>query len=161
MKTIPYRRKREGKTDYKKRLSLLKSNKLRLVVRTSNKHTLLQLAQYTPKGDEIVVSASTAELAKLGWTTSTSNLPAAYLAGFLLAKKAKVKESVPDIGMHASVKGARIYAALKGCKDGGLIFSLDASVAPPEERITGKHTKSKADITTMKKKIEETTWQKK
>ena len=33
---VPYRRKREGKTDYKGRMNLLKSETTRLVVRPSN-----------------------------------------------------------------------------------------------------------------------------
>ena len=45
--TVPFRRKREGKTNYKKRLGLLKSKSLRLVVRKSNKHILVQLVDQT------------------------------------------------------------------------------------------------------------------
>ena len=35
MSKVPYKRKKEGKTDYKQRILLLKSRKLRLVIRKS------------------------------------------------------------------------------------------------------------------------------
>ena len=43
MKHIEFRRKREGKTDYKRRLRLLLSNKPRLVIRVSLKNIIIQI----------------------------------------------------------------------------------------------------------------------
>ena len=40
---LPYRRKREGRTNYKKRLALLKSGQPRLVIRRSNRYLQFQL----------------------------------------------------------------------------------------------------------------------
>ena len=40
------RRRREGKTDYRKRLRLLRSGKVRMVVRKSLKNTQIQLIEY-------------------------------------------------------------------------------------------------------------------
>ena len=40
---LSYKRKREGKTDYRKRLKLLKSDKLRFVVRKSLNNILTQI----------------------------------------------------------------------------------------------------------------------
>ena len=80
---VKFRREREGKTDYKKRLALLKSRLPRFVVRVSNKNVLCQVIAHEGAGDKAVASCSSKELAKLGWKASRSNIPAAYLVGYL------------------------------------------------------------------------------
>lgn len=141
-KTILFRRKREGKTDYKKRLKLLLANKPRLVIRRTNTSMILQLIEYSPKGDKVIASVISSELKRLGWKASFSNLPASYLAGLLLGKKAgekKVKEAILDIGLQKSIKGSRIYASLKGALDAGLKVVASTEIIPKEDRISGKH----------------------
>jgi len=147
--TVQYRRKRSGKTDYKKRLSLLSGKKLRLVIRRSNKHILLQAVIFENKGDKVVLSAHTQELEKQGWKGNTGNSSAAYLCGLLFSKKAKAKkitELIPDIGMQTSVKGSLIYAALKGINDGGLKVPCAQEVYPEEKRIKGEHIAQHAKV---------------
>lgn len=154
---VPYRRKRQGKTNYKKRLALLLSNKHRIVVRRSLNNTQLQIIKYEPAGDKIIVSASTQELKKQGWAKHTGNIPAAYLCGLLLAKKAKdIKEAILDIGLNNPIKGSRIYAALKGMHDGGLNIPLSEAVFPKEDRINGSHISDevKSHFEEIKKKIQ-------
>jgi large subunit ribosomal protein L18 len=139
---LKYRRKREGKTNYKKRLGLLKSGKPRLVVRPSLKNITIQIVKYEPKGDKVIVGVSSKSLAKMGWKASLSNTPAAYLTGMLLAKKAadkKVENLIFDIGLIQSVKGSKVFAALKGAVDGGLKIPLSKEVMPDETRINGSH----------------------
>jgi large subunit ribosomal protein L18 len=146
-KIMPYRRKREGKTDYKRRLALLLGNKPRLVIRRSGKNTLLQLVEYSRAGDRVVASAHTSQLKKYGWVTSRSNLPAAYLTGILLGRLAlqkKISEAVVDIGLQNSTKGSRLYAALKGALDAGLKIPHSEEVLPKQERIVGAHIASYA-----------------
>lgn len=141
-RTIPYRRKREGKTNYKKRLNLLKSALPRLVVRKSLTGMTAQIVKYQPIGDNVLVSANSRELAKYGWKTACSNTPAAYLVGFLLAqkaKKAKITEVVVDAGLYKPIRGSKIYAVIKGAVDNGLEMPHDEDVMPSEERIKGKH----------------------
>lgn len=138
--SVPYRRKREGRTDYKKRMKLLLGNKPRLVVRKSLKHITLQLIEFQPKGDKIIISANSGELVKQGWKGSTGNISAAYLTGLLLAKKAKKTiECVLDLGQYTSVKGSILYAAAQGVKDGGMTISVSKEVTPSPERIRGEH----------------------
>src|SRR5438876_4517198 len=48
---LPYRRRREGKTDYKLRRALVKSGKPRAVVRLSNKYVTVQITDATITGD--------------------------------------------------------------------------------------------------------------
>jgi len=138
--TVAYRRKREGRTDYKKRMKTLLGNKPRLVVRRSLKHISMQIIEFQPNGDKIVLSAHSRELAKHGWKASTGNISAAYLTGLLLAKKATKKiECVLDIGQYTSVKGSVLYAAALGAADGGLNVPFSKEIIPAAGRIRGEH----------------------
>jgi large subunit ribosomal protein L18 len=139
---VPFRRRREGKTDYRKRLKLVRSGKVRAVVRHSIKHTVVQLVRYDETGDRIICSATTAQLKKLGWTGSTGNTPAAYLAGLLAGKKAagqSVREAVLDIGLQTPSKGSKVFATLKGLLDAGIKIAHSKEVLPADDRIRGKH----------------------
>jgi len=140
--TVPYRRKRNGLTNYKKRLKLLKSDKPRLVIRRFLNSILVQVIEYDPKGDKVMVSANSRELEKLGWKLHKGNLPSAYLTGLLAgmkAKKSSIKEAVPDIGFSKPVKGSAVYAAIAGAVDAGLNVPHSKEVLPSKDRISGKH----------------------
>jgi len=139
---VGYRRKREGKTNYKRRLNLLKSGRSRLVVRKSSKHITAQIVDYRDEGDIIIASSHSSELKKIGWTHSSGNVPASYLTGLLCGLRGKskgVKKAQLDIGLNPSVKGSRIYSTLKGVQDAGIDISADEIIIPPEGRIGGKH----------------------
>ena len=140
---VPYRRRREGKTDYRKRKALILSRKPRLVVRGSLKNIIVQIIAAKPHGDEVLVSAHSRELLKnYGWRAPRGNLPAAYLTGLLCGLKAKAKgieEAVLDIGLHSPTKGARVFAALKGVLDAGLNVPHGEEKLPDENRIQGVH----------------------
>lgn len=143
---VPYKRKLEGRTDYRKRLALVKSGMPRLVIRKSLNNIIVQVVNYETKGDKVIVSAHSNELAKLGWKGRKRNLPAAYLVGLLCGKKAKeknVSKAILDMGLYTSVKGSVVYAALKGAVDAGLEVPHDEAVIPPEDRLKGKHIKGK------------------
>lgn len=161
MVKTPHRRRKEGKTDYRARLKLLKSRKPRLIIRKSSNNIICQLVDYKVDGDITLASAHSTELKKLGWKGHTGNLPAAYLTGLLFGTKAKTKEDVFDIGLQGSVKGSRLYAALKGAVDAGLNIPHSGDILPKPDRISGKHivayNKKAAGITkdfeAVKKKI--------
>ncbi len=162
--TVHHRRKRQGKTNYKKRIKLLLASKPRLVVRKSLLSTYAQVASFEQKGDKIIVSASLQELKKrYGWQHG-NNIAAAYLTGLLIGKKALkagVKEAILDTGFQASTKGSKIYACLKGAVDAGLNIPHDKEILPSEDRLIGKHItayvpKSKNienDVQNIKEKI--------
>ena len=83
------RRHREGRTDYRRRLRLLKSRKTRIVVRKSLNNIRVQFVEYSPEGDKISISVVSSELVKnYNWKYSVSTIPAAYLTGLLAGKKA-------------------------------------------------------------------------
>ena len=64
MRTIQYRRKTEGKTDYRKRLNMLSTRNLRLVVRPTLKNLIVQVIQYEPKGDKVLAGTTSKNLLK-------------------------------------------------------------------------------------------------
>ena len=140
--TMPFKRRREGTTDYKRRLKLLSSKKPRLVVRKSLKYLTASVVEFSEKGDKTLVTASSKELKKMNWKFATDNLPAAYLTGLILGKKAaeaNVKEVVLDIGLNPATKGNRIFALAKGVLDSGIALPLSEEIVPSEERIKGIH----------------------
>ncbi|AHL23763.1 50S ribosomal protein L18 [Thermococcus nautili] len=140
---VPFRRRREGKTNYHKRLKLLKSKKPRLVVRKSLNHHIAQIIVYDPKGDRTIVSAHTRELIRdFGWKGHTGNTPSAYLLGLLIGYKAKqagVEEAILDIGLHPPTRGSSIFAVLKGAVDAGLNVPHSEEIFPEDYRIRGEH----------------------
>lgn len=156
---VPFKRKFEGKTDYRKRLALLKSGKPRLVVRKTLNNCYVQVVQYGHEGDIVLAAAGSEELKKLGWTLHRGNIPAAYLTGLLCGEKAKkkgVKEAIFDTGLHTTVKGSVIFAALKGAVDAGLSIQHTDDILPPEDRLKGKHIKGKdveKEFEAVKRKI--------
>jgi large subunit ribosomal protein L18 len=139
----PYRRRKEGKTDYAARRALIISGRPRVVVRSSLKNVIAQVVMARPEGDRLVISAHSRELArKYGWKTSRGNLPTAYLTGLLCGLKAKsqgLEEAIPDIGLHSPSKGARVFAVLKGLLDAGVHVPVDEEKLPDEKRLKGEH----------------------
>jgi large subunit ribosomal protein L18 len=143
--SIAFRRKRKDKTNYRKRMNLLKSGTPRLVIRPSLKNLNVQIIQYGAEGDKVVVSANSSQLKKHGWKGSSSNIPAAYLIGLLAGKNAKnIKEAKLDI-FHANLtKACKIYAAVKGVVDSGIKVSVPKDLLPSEDRVKGKHVEDYA-----------------
>ncbi|MBN1677054.1 MAG: 50S ribosomal protein L18 [Candidatus Thermoplasmatota archaeon] len=139
---VPFRRRREGRTDYRHRAALIKSGMPRAVVRKSNRHVRVQFIGFTDKGDVVLASAVSTELEKMGWTGSGKSTPGAYLTGLLAGKRAAdkgVEEAVLDIGLREPTKGAVVFAALKGILDAGIEIPHGEDVIPSDERLTGKH----------------------
>lgn len=142
---LGFKRKRLGKTNYRKRLKLLLANALRLVVRKSLKNIIAQIVEYDENGDRVILSAHSSELKKYGYEGNKGDIPASYLVGLLIGNKAKkknIKELVLDIGLQTSVKGSRIYSLLKGCIDCGLNIPHSEGILPSEDRIKGKYIKN-------------------
>ncbi|MBS3106348.1 50S ribosomal protein L18 [Candidatus Woesearchaeota archaeon] len=141
-RSVPFRRKREGRTDYRKRIKLLMSGKPRLTVRMSLKNIRAQLITFSEKGDIVQAQADTKELKNYGWNYPASNTPSGYLLGMLIAKKAKEKgvgEAILDIGFRKSVPGSTVFAVLKGAVDSGLRIPHGEAIVPKPERLSGKH----------------------
>lgn len=140
--TVPFKRKREGRTYYKKRLKMLLSNRHRFVVRKSLRGFQASVIEYGSNGDKVIFTVDSRELTRLGWKCDNGNLPSAYLIGLLAGKKAiekGIKDAILDVGFNNSTKGSRLYAALAGAIDAGLRIPFNPDVLPPKERISGEH----------------------
>lgn len=147
---IPNRRRVEGKTNYHKRLRLLKSGKLRTVIRASNNHVTVQVVQSKLKGDKILISAHSKELlTNYGWNANTGNIPAAYLTGYLAgirAKKNGINEAILDLGLFYHKN--RVLAAFKGVLKAGIEIPYSEEFFPEnlEERTNGSHIENYAQF---------------
>ncbi|MGA1822110.1 MAG: 50S ribosomal protein L18 [Thermoplasmatota archaeon] len=156
---VPFRRRREGKTNYRKRLGLLRSGKTRAVVRKSGSGISVQMVDYYPEGDRIVAQASYNDLRKLGWTYSLKDTSASYLTGLIAGRRAMsadVQEAVLDMGITVPTKGNRLFAVLKGMLDAGMSIPHGEHMFPNEGRIKGAIKKDKKfddAFETMKAKI--------
>ncbi|OGS41746.1 MAG: 50S ribosomal protein L18 [Euryarchaeota archaeon RBG_16_62_10] len=139
---VPFRRRREGRTDYRHRAALLRGGVVRAVVRKSNRNIMVQFVEYKDGGDFVLASAVSTDLEEFGWTGSGKSTPGAYLTGLLAGKRAREKgldEAVLDIGLREPTKGAVVFAALKGIIDAGVEVPHSDKMLPPEDRLTGKH----------------------
>lgn len=140
--SVKFRRRREGKTNYRKRLALLKSGLPRMVVRVTNTRIIVQFIEYNEMGDRVLACADSKNLVKMGWKHSFKNVPAAYLTGLLAGKRALavgISSAVLDIGMRHPSKGARVFAALKGGIDAGIEIPHSSDKLPDDDRLIGKH----------------------
>ncbi len=157
IQTVSFRRKKEGKTNYKTRIKLITSGKPRLVVRKTLSKIITQIIVFDVKGDEIKLGVDSTALKKLGWEGSFKSTPAAYLTGYLIGKKClenKINEAVFDIGFSTALKGTKIFAVLKGAIDAGLNVPCSKEVFPSEDRINGKAIKDfKNNVEEIKGKI--------
>lgn len=156
---VAFRRRREGRTDYYVRRKLLTAGEVRAVVRRSSKNINVQFEEFGISGDKVVTSTMSMELDKYGWNKAHSNIPAAYLTGYLAGKKALsagIEYAVLDIGMQIPKQGGVLFAVVKGMCDAGLEVPHSEDAVPTDERIKGVHIDdSFADaVANMKEKME-------
>ena len=161
---LRFKRRRNGETDYRRRMKMLHGGSARAVVRVTNTQTICQLVNYeTTAGDSIQVSIDGRTLVeKHGWPIDASrkSIPASYVSGYAMAKAAIAaghEEAILDIGLAASTPGNRVFAALKGMVDAGMEIPHGENVLPDDDRINGSHIDdsiAKA-VEVAKKSIEE------
>ncbi|MCI4353168.1 MAG: 50S ribosomal protein L18 [Thermoplasmata archaeon] len=140
---VPFRRRREGKTDYRTRLRLLRGDRPRAVVRVTNRRVLVSLTAYDPHGDRVLASAESPELTSVGFPEpNLRTTPAAYLTGYLAgvrAKAAGTSSAVLDVGIRHPAPGGRLMGALKGLLDAGLDIPHGDEGLPSADRLNGQH----------------------
>lgn len=147
---VAFRRRREGKTNYHRRLKLIRSHKNRLVIRTSNNHTIVQVMDSILNGDKLLAEGYSKQLKKLvEWGFNPGNMPSAYLTGYLCglrAKKAGIESAILDIGIL--VHDNRVKAALSGFVDSGVEVPLNRDWFPEtlEDRSKGQHIQDFAEL---------------
>ena len=144
---VAKRRRREHKTDYGKRIKMLKGRIPRIIFRKSNRYVTTQYVSSKQAQDKIEFGASSKDLIKHGWPKenqgSLKSIPASYLTGFLIGKKI-IKEAenpILDFGMQRVLHKTKTFAFLNGLVDAGVKVQYDAKLFPEENRIKGKHMK--------------------
>jgi large subunit ribosomal protein L18 len=154
--TVLYRRKRENRTNYNKRLKLLLSGKPRLIVRFTNSIIIGQLVKFSEKGDVVLVGVDSNALKKMGFNHSLKNMSAAYLVGYMLGKKIVSKgdtQAILDTGFKTPLQKGKTYAFLKGVVDAGVKIPVgDEKIYPDNERIEGQHLKNNVNESFLKVK---------
>tara|TARA_B100001750_G_scaffold96013_1_gene75859 strand:+ start:1201 stop:1689 length:489 start_codon:yes stop_codon:yes gene_type:complete len=149
------KRIRNEKTNYKKRKIMLMSKRDFISVNVTNENTQVQILKPEISGDKVVASSHSRFLIKEGWKGSRKNIPAAYLTGYSVGKKALAKGVNNAIVYSGTRKYTqRMAAAVKGVVDAGIKVPSDEETFPPEERINGDHLKVKNDIAIVKSKID-------
>jgi len=100
---VKYRRRREGKTDYRARRKLVtqdknkyNSPKYRLVVRITNKDVIAQICFAKIDGDHIMTAAYAHELTRYGMPVGHTNYSACYAVGLLVARRLLTKLKLAD-----------------------------------------------------------------
>jgi len=101
---VKFRRRREGRTDYRQRHKLItqsknkyKSPKYRLVVRFTNKYVICQIIYAEIIGDKVLCAASSAELPRYGLPIGLKNYAASYCTGLLLARRLLKKVGLDEL----------------------------------------------------------------
>jgi len=162
MKTLK-RRKKECKTDYLKRLKLLKSEKPRLVFRKTNRYIIAQYAESEAAQDKVVFGFTSKNLLERGWkgefAGSLKSIPASYLTGYLCGKKIKkenLEKPIVDLGMQRVIRKSAVFAFLKGLIDAEIEIPCNEENFPDEETLEGKNAKDGLSkmISEIKSKID-------
>ncbi|MBA0704770.1 hypothetical protein Golax_017008, partial [Gossypium laxum] len=91
---VKFKRRREGKTDYRARIRLINQDKnkyntpkYRLVARFTNKDIVAQIIHASISGDIVLAAAYSHELPHYGLEVGLTNYAAAYCVGLLLARQ--------------------------------------------------------------------------
>lgn len=101
---VKFRRRREGKTDYRARkfLTFQQKNKYntpkyRFVVRPTNRNIIVQVISPSVLGDQVICNAESKELRNYGLNAGFTNYAAAYATGLLLARRLLAKLKLDTI----------------------------------------------------------------
>lgn len=104
---VKFRRRREGKTDYRARKFLTfqhknkyNTPKYRFVVRITNRNIITQIIYSTITGDKVLSQAQSKELRGYGLNAGFANYASAYATGLLLARR-----TLKTLGLDDLYKG--------------------------------------------------------
>lgn len=160
---VSKRRRKENKTDYKKRFNLLKSGKPRMVFRKTNSQVIAQYITSNEAQDKVEFGITSKDLISYGWPEnargSLKSMPASYLLGYLAGKKILNKgleQPIVDLGMSHMIYKSRNFGFLKGLVDSGIEIGHREDSFPEDSRIKGEHLKNDIPLEEIKSKLENT-----
>ncbi|MBA0640529.1 hypothetical protein Goklo_023457, partial [Gossypium klotzschianum] len=156
---VKFKRRREGKTDYRARIRLINQDKnkyntpkYRLVARFTNKDIVAQIIHASISGDIVLAAAYSHELPHYGLEVGLTNYAAAYCVGLLLARRVlkqlemdtEYEGNVEATGDDFTVEPAESRRPFRALLDVGL-GALDGGVDIPhsEKRFAGFNKDSK------------------
>jgi large subunit ribosomal protein L18 len=134
------KRIRTHKTNYRKREALLISKLDFVTIKISNQNVIAQVLKPEIQGDIVRVSTHSRELRRYGWKGSLNSLPACYLVGLVLGRKA-LKKGVDKAVLYIGNKPftSRIAACMKGIVQAGINIPISSESYPTEHRLNGQH----------------------
>ncbi|KAL4193747.1 hypothetical protein AMTRI_Chr06g178420 [Amborella trichopoda] len=133
---VKFKRRREGKTDYRARIRLINQDKnkyntpkYRFVVRFTNKDIIAQIISASIAGDLVLASSYAHELPRYGLEVGLTNYAAAYCTGLLLARRvlkqlemdSEYEGNVEATGEDYSVEPAESRRPFRALLDVGLV----------------------------------------
>jgi large subunit ribosomal protein L18 len=134
------KRIRTHKTNYRKRQALLISKQDFVTIKITNQNVIAQVLKPEIQGDIVRVSTHSRELRRYGWKGSLNSLPACFLVGLVLGRKAMEKgvdKAVLYIGNKPFT--SRIAACMKGIVQAGINIPISSESYPTEHRLDGQH----------------------
>ena len=153
--------RKENKTDYLKRLKLLKGEKPRIVFRKTNKFIISEYIVSKEAQDKVIIGFDSRKLNDYGWPKnaqgSLKSITASYLTGYLIGKaiiKQNLEMPILDTGMNRAIHKNKIYAFIKGLIEAGIKINCKKEFFPEESRINGQHLKNKIPFDEIKSKID-------
>jgi large subunit ribosomal protein L18 len=134
------KRIRTHKTNYRKREALLISKLDFVTIKISNQNIIAQVLKPEIQGDIVRVSTHSRELRRFGWKGSLNSLPACFLVGLVLGRKALEKGVVKAV-LYIGNKPftSRIAACMKGIVQAGINIPISSESYPTEHRLNGQH----------------------
>lgn len=155
------RRRKENKTDYLKRMKLLKSEKPRVVFRKTNKFIISEYIESDEAKDKVIFGFDSRKLKDYGWPNEASgslkSISASYLTGYLTGKtilKNKLVHPILDTGMNRVIRKNKVYSFLNGLIDAGIKIECKKEFFPDKKSIAGEHLKNKIPFNEIKSKID-------
>ncbi|KAG5394675.1 hypothetical protein IGI04_024638 [Brassica rapa subsp. trilocularis] len=144
---VKFRRRRDGKTDYRARIRLINQDKnkfntpkYRYVVRFTNKDIVAQIVSATITGDIVLASAYAHELPRYGLKAGLTNYAAAYCTSLLLARRV-----LQMLEMDAEYEGNAEIRLILNKYDNESVGALDGGLDIPhsDKRFAGFNKEGK------------------
>jgi large subunit ribosomal protein L18 len=111
-----------------------------VTIKITNQNVIAQVLKPEIQGDIVRVSTHSRELRRYGWKGSLNSLPACYLVGLVLGRKA-LEKGVDKAVLYIGNKPftSRIAACMKGIVQAGINIPISSESYPTEHRLNGQH----------------------